>query len=345
MILKIKGYPRPAYDETLTSWVFRCSQNKKLIGSSSIELKHILSDMGEFARQGNDPDFDFSPDYLVRMQDVLGFNMDLVMDYFSPRQAWILPWENRLQYCYKCFSDDISANKLPSWRKSWCYVSSMYCEMHNRELDFNFFKLSPKKPWDYFSEHTLGLVKSPEPPRRIERLWLNQKSSRLRRVLCGIIQRKFELKKQSMETMENFGDFYDRAYCLAVLISILLKERSPFSSAGIARTLYGFNKTKINRAVKSHQESIDAGVFECSTNERISAFVLAGKLTSALPDGNMNLIRSVFSASDFPFDINIRLAAGGSAGKKEPELVASILEKLNPEFLTDISEFFEGINS
>lgn len=298
--------------------------------------------MSEFALQGNDPDFDFSPDYLFRIEEALGFSGDAIIDYFSPRQAWLLPWESRSQYCYKCFADDISANKLPSWKKSWCYASSMYCEIHNRELDFSALPQSLKKPWDYFSEHSHSLIKSPEPPRRIERLWRNQKSSRLRRVLCSIIQRKFELKKQPIE---NFGDFYDKTYCLIVLIHILLKERSPFTSAGIARTLYSFTKPTINHTINSHQESIKIGAFECPTNERISALILAGKLTSAIPDEKMNIICKIFSASDFPFEINVRLAAGGSAGKNERELILSILEKLSPEFLDIMPEFLAGLKS
>lgn len=338
--LKIKGFPKPVYDEVLTSWLFRCLYNTKNASYEAAHLGLIIKEMCETGRQGGDPDFDFESNNFFALQKCLGIDKKTLEFYFRPKQAWLLPWENRSQFCYNCLIDDITSHKLPAWRKSWCYANILRCEIHNRELDFMPLPPTETKPWDYFGEHFYKLRLSPEPSKRAERMWESPKAAKLRGVLYKRIHRVSGLKTQPPE---DFGDLGKNSYCFIMLMHILLKARSPAISAGIARKLYSPGRIQINHRIKSPQESIQAGVFECSTKERISALILAGYLASMLPRKNLELINRVFSEAEFPLPKNIHSIVGGSTSKKESEPIISIISQFNNEFLGWISEFHAAI--
>ena len=187
--LKIKGFPKPVYDEVLTSWLFRCLYNTKNASYEAAHLRLIIKEMCETGRQGGDPDFDFESNNFFALQKCLGIDKKTLEFYFRPKQAWLLPWENRSQFCYNCLIDDIASHKLPAWRKSWCYANILRCEIHNRELDFIPLPPTETKPWDYFEGHFYKLRISPEPSKRAERMWESPKAAKLREVLYKRIHR------------------------------------------------------------------------------------------------------------------------------------------------------------
>lgn len=334
--MKFKGFPKPIYDETFTSWLFRCIYSKNITSYDSLRLGELIREVRELSCPEVDPDFDFESNFFRAAQECLGVEKWVIVSYFSPKREWIIPWGVRSQYCYECFVDDISAGKLPAWRKSWCYAESLRCETHNRELDFYPVIPSAAKAWDCFNKKLHALKTSPEPSRRIERLWVAPKSIKLRSVLYRRIYRMSGLKKQSSE---DFGDWGKDSYCFIVLIHILLKARSSAIGAGIASKLFGFGRVPVNHKIRSYEDSVQCGALECPSRERMAAFILAGYLLSMLPKKNIGLIEKIYSDMDLPFPANKKLIGAGATSKKEHEFLVSVIEKFNKNFSCRLGEF------
>ncbi|WP_170928917.1 MULTISPECIES: TniQ family protein [unclassified Pseudomonas] len=123
--MKLIGYPRAAPDETLTSWLFRCSLNKGCRGITQ-EMAETYCSLDEDI----DYDFDFSSrDFFVLCHHLQGAP-NLISAYFKPDTTLVLHTGFRLSYCPLCIREHIRNYGLPVWRKTWCYVSAPFCMRH-----------------------------------------------------------------------------------------------------------------------------------------------------------------------------------------------------------------------
>ncbi|WP_146218562.1 hypothetical protein [Pseudomonas sp. RW409] len=121
--MKLFGFPVIKYDECLMSWLVRSFSG---IGESSI-LQYISSLA--------DPDFDLENEKVLDFLSGLGVGGRVARDCFGARTAWLLPWEERTAYCFRCLQEDISSGSSPYWRKSWCYLHNPICVKHRELLE------------------------------------------------------------------------------------------------------------------------------------------------------------------------------------------------------------------
>lgn len=145
------GLPTPSVDETLSSWLFRCSFNRYAVNFTRLALTERPSQWWEgLELKFADPDVDF---LAASRRMELGrehIKPDFLKDFFNLPNGTVVEWRYRRLFCPDCLRDDVASGNLPMWRKSWCYAHSCICCVHDRELIALFDASRYSKAWDAF---------------------------------------------------------------------------------------------------------------------------------------------------------------------------------------------------
>ncbi|MFJ3007085.1 ATP-binding protein [Pseudomonas fluorescens] len=116
-----EGFPKPLFDETLSSWLGRCGAHPDMISFH-------CNFFARCAQMGRDPDC---------LYDVVEFK-----DSFPSHVAKQLPetfrvnscaviYEHRTNYCPVCLAEDVAQFRSPSWRQGWMRKGICFCDAHD----------------------------------------------------------------------------------------------------------------------------------------------------------------------------------------------------------------------
>jgi hypothetical protein len=148
-----KGLTEPLYDETLTSWLFRCSvaQSTVCFDRRGLQARPEWW-LSRDRLHSADPDFDFKAIFARSAAEMLNLDLGVIAEFFSPRSGAMVGWQARHLFCPECLRQDIAQWRLPGWRKAWCSEDSVYCLEHRYELVR--LRSTPKysKAWDAFCQ-------------------------------------------------------------------------------------------------------------------------------------------------------------------------------------------------
>lgn len=145
------GFPTPAIDEALGSWLFRCSVNRYPTLTSRLHLGDRPARWWEGGDlKYTDPDLHVL--IAIERLQAAGFVIteNLLRAHFAMRAGRPVAWNYRRLYCSECLREDLAKGQLPIWRKSWCYETSAICNVHGRFLNILTDSSRYSKAWDAF---------------------------------------------------------------------------------------------------------------------------------------------------------------------------------------------------
>lgn len=123
----------PIFDgEAFSCWVYRqslCSQHTLLDRSSLAELWHACVQSEDF-----DPDFTQDSKFSRAACEMLDIPREEQAKIFQPNSRWVIPRYFRRSFCYSCMKEHIANFSLPSYRKEWCSVGVVVCQIHKCSL-------------------------------------------------------------------------------------------------------------------------------------------------------------------------------------------------------------------
>jgi hypothetical protein len=282
------GLIKPVCDETFTSWVYRCSKGLPEL-NAHLKKFHGFYFLNANGRLTEDPDFDRSSFFFASVCQILRIDADRSWFFFKPANKDLTPWHNRLHFCALCIERDIAQGRLPSWRKSWCYSSSINCAEHMVELSIGAVRPAPAKAWNCFSE-LIQQYKS------IER-WDAPLFIRLRACVVN------RLSKCRL----SFGHDFDTGSQYSVLEALYilsLKVLTYHHPAGSAIYLAGYKKKRHIFENAKFNDILLKGPGESLPRERFIALLIAGWILELIPGVELallgNKLRSV--GVEFPSD-------------------------------------------
>lgn len=339
--MKFRGFPRPVYDETFTSWVSRCGDNRKINFSSLMGILVSERIVGNRI-VCEDPDFDFESQFFLAASRLINVSASLLRLSFSPRSAWILPWHQRKYYCPDCLVDDVCKKRNPSWRKAWCYAATSHCEVHNKQLIELPGLVSPSKAWDAFTSH-VNLNNLP-PPNRTSK-WMSDNATKLRYLLQRKALRVFNVNLMSPGNSRRKTDVFP---CFKVVAQILLMPRTLITSKGLARHLYSDGRARIDRTLKNYPDALEIGSLESTAHERMCAVILSGFVFSIYSDRELEVAKRVYMYAGYHFPDDKYLLgfwAVSTGCARDYLYVKSLFCNFPKKTLRKVKRFIDGIDA
>jgi len=282
------GLIKPGYDETFTSWVYRCSKSMPELGAH-LKSVHGFYLLNPDRTLTEDPDFHRSSFFFTSVCQILQIDADRSWLFFKPAVKDLTPWQNRLHFCALCIERDIAQGRLPSWRKSWCYSSSINCAEHMVELSIGSVTPSLAKAWNCFSE----LIQQEKSIQR----WDTPLFIRLRACVVNRLSRwRLNYRRNT-----NPGSQYN---FLEVLYILSLKVLTYHHPAGSAIYLAGYKKRRHAFANTKFYNILLEGPGESLPRERFIALLIAGWILHLIPDGEMALLTNKLRSVGIEFPNN-----------------------------------------
>lgn len=339
-MIKFRGLPRPVYDETFTSWISRCGNDKRIHLSSLLDIC-VTHRIAGSSLVHEDPDFDFDSPFFLSATSLIDVSLHQLRSAFSPKSKWFLPWHQRKYYCPDCLIDDISQGRIPSWRKSWCYVFSSHCIFHKKQLIEFQGMPSTEKAWDAFVEYANLKNKSSE----IKSKWSSATPTKLRYLLqikalriAGVGPSLYCSQSTSLRTFD----------CFKVLAQIFLQASTTHTPPGAARHLFFSGRLPINRSISGYPDVLEIGSLEANAHERMCGVILSGYILSLYSSRELKVIRRIYSYTGYIFpEDKYRLGfwAFDLDFKKDYLYVKSLFDIFPSPFLNKVKRFIEGIEA
>ncbi len=159
--MRLSALLTPNFDETLSSWLFRCSLNRHIIKFTRLELAERPLHWWEGLEfRSADPDVDFFSASQRLGEGREDINPEWLSVYFGLRNGTAVEWSYRRFFCPDCLRNDVANGHLPIWRKSWCYSQSCICSMHKKELVALSDASRYSKAWDAFVQECNSVSRS-----------------------------------------------------------------------------------------------------------------------------------------------------------------------------------------
>ncbi|WP_363079352.1 TniQ family protein [Pseudomonas sp. Ga0074129] len=262
------GLPTPSVDETLSSWLFRCSFNPYTANFTRLVLAERPSQWWEgLELKSADPDTDFLSASRRMGAGREHINPDLLSNYFSLCNDTLVEWSRRRFFCPDCLRDDVASGHLPMWRKSWCYVHSCICSVHDQELIALSDASHYSKAWDAFVQVCNSVSGS-----------ITAKDSRLPRFRSTTLMKVEHSLACSRVTQQNIlVDLFNR------LLSIFLQSPFRGSRGGAARIHFQSERGMRFADPPSFEQSISKGPSTADPSSRFGSVVFAASLLGILP--------------------------------------------------------------
>ncbi|MFL1491075.1 TniQ family protein [Pseudomonas antarctica] len=149
--MAFRGLPVPGNDETLSSWLFRCSVNPHVITTHRLQsTDRPVRWWDGLELKSADPDIDFSSVICRFGLDCAHINLETLEQFFAFRSGTLVEWKYRRFFCPDCLAEDVVKGQLPKWQKSWCTEQSSCCLIHGRILEALIDASHYSKAWDAF---------------------------------------------------------------------------------------------------------------------------------------------------------------------------------------------------
>ncbi|WP_080686189.1 TniQ family protein [Pseudomonas corrugata] len=352
--------PLPLWDETLTSWVYRASLAKSergrhlrrsLIACDGTTCRKLFCDVGYYSDEPHvfKKDFDFEHSEMADVACyVSNLNTTYFRRYFDASQEDVTPWDYRTLYCPACLEKDIQDVGYPSWRKSWCYGTSAYCNVHGGLLKkLPDREVSHNRAWEAFKYHS---TESQAPPHR--QGWFSPYGSAYRDRLAQRVQVWMQsLALQAHVLLPGMADSVPaRSVKIAAhaIYSILLKQKTRFSVGGFAKTLVRTRKSEVSALNKTLADRLKLGLYESAPYERMCALLLIGILFGVIKESESARLVALANAAQSQWPTNPKRIGQHSMdfnNLEEYALVKAMFHGVDRRVMEHISGFIDGMES
>jgi hypothetical protein len=267
-----RGLPAPLGDETLTSWLFRCSVNQNVVIFDRRELEARPDWWWSGVHLNfSEPDFDFTSAFCRSVVASLGLDLNTISYLFAARSSAVAAWNTRHFFCPECLRYDISQRRLPSWKKSWCYENSVHCLEHRCELVR--LRGSPKysRAWDSFIQ-----ICNDKP---LQSSWNDERFAEYRMACISRVYLWFDRTK--------YLDYSSRAV-FNKLYNIFLQSPYRGSYGGVARILFQSKSAPRALEVSLFSDSIVRGPSTADIPSRVGSLILVATLLEIIPQNRVH---------------------------------------------------------
>jgi hypothetical protein len=144
---RLKGFPQPRSDETLSSWLLRCALSRRC----ALNLEDVENYV-EFSKN-NRIDYDFSLGHVFRrFCSRFGIDYLYCKAFFAvyPKDM-MMTVSGRNSFCSECLDEDVKHRGFPYWRRSWCRFDVAYCAIHGTLLTTTRENYGLYRSWDSFA--------------------------------------------------------------------------------------------------------------------------------------------------------------------------------------------------
>ena len=276
------GLLKPAYDETLSSWLFRCSIHPRYRGLiRGSDLNYVNWRAVETGFETDDIDFNFEVSLVKQAIHQLGLSHQHVECTFSIDREHIVEWDYRRFYCAECLRCDVAKGRLPSWQKSWCRDDAVQCQIHHCDLDTLLEIPRPSRAWDGFVQSANTVT--PERP------WNEPGFSRLRALCCNKIRCWIsDLRRRNSLTE---AALFHRLY------SIFVQAPYRGTGGGAARLYFTGPYARRISESGSFEESLRLGAMTAEPSVRFGGLLFAGALLDIIPESILFAVEKYFPGS------------------------------------------------
>ncbi|WP_152623754.1 TniQ family protein [Pseudomonas sp. PI1] len=329
----------PVADETFSSWVFR------YINSSDARKRGVVR-ADDFAMlESDDPDFDGHSSFLAQVKSIL-VDVEFREDIFGAKSDWLLPWMDRRHYCHKCLRDDIAQKRLPSWRKSWCYVFSTHCVEHRCPLSYyDFYESSIDKGWEAFAAH---IWPGAEDPAKV-RLLGPRDRGRLDRILYVLVRKAITWYLCTPpEQLEEVDDFLGRRQCFLAFFRIFLQLKTKKIPVSLVLDDFTGGRRGYSLSNFGYPMAIDLGVYLSTAHQRACSIIMAGILMSAFSPAEVDLLHRIAEETKCWFSAPqdyIGRSAISVCKVSDYYYIRSLFSGVSSVVLKEVSEFIWGVES
>lgn len=272
----------PFKDETLSSWLYRISLQRKAIDINRVNILPKVEMLWDGpVPHSIDFDFDFSSDFAKNAALITGLSSKIITKTFAPQTHKLVSWARRTLFCKSCLSADIASGQLPGWRKSWCYRESVHCVYHREELVSLEQAPTISKSWDAFVQNVHAI--HPKPTIDVERLSL----------LCFNLSNRISKRKKecSLTELELFAKLFD----------VFLMARTFRSRAGVAHYMFGSRSVPFLERVTSYADSIKYGAEVSGARAKYGSLFMVAYLMDLLTDREIDIVANVAGVVNISF--------------------------------------------
>jgi hypothetical protein len=291
--------PTPSSEETLSSWLFRCSINPNAAGFPRLSSTERPAYWWEGVEiKYSDPDSEFLS-ASQRLSCVAGdITPELLRNFFCLRGDKLVEWRYRRFFFPDFLRDDVANGRLPIWRKDWCYIYSCVCAAHDRELVRLVDTPRYSRAWDAFVQSCNSISNNASIE---ETLFFRFCSSTFTKIEHALISRDNQ--------QPTLHDLFYR------LFNIFLQCPFRGSRGGIARIHLQTRKDARAPDASSFEQSILLGASTADPSSRFGSLVLTASLLEIIPysrfliftklcekrRGGMLIPRDLHKAAIFPY--------------------------------------------
>lgn len=279
--MEFRGLPTPGYDETLASWLFRCSVNRHPFMSYHLQLaERPVRWWAGLELKSADPDTDFAA--AVNTLKVAGFhaNSSILEKGFAFQKGALVDWSYRRFYCPDCLREDVAKGHLPMWRKNWCYEESTACNIHCRRLEELIDPSRYSKAWDAFVQlcnTNAGIA-----------FETNRVVSRLRSTT--LIKIAKSISHDGVAQRGTLGSLFGK------LFSVFLQAPYKGTHGGAARIHFQTERRGQFAEPKSLEHSFSIGPSTADSSSRFGSMLFAGSLLGIITESRYMVLTRAYEA-------------------------------------------------
>lgn len=286
----------PVTDETLSSWLFRCSCNRRVLNIERIGLyEQPVHWWRGLVLETEDPDNDFISGCCRLGVGRPYMEPKILERFFALQSGSVVKWGHRRLFCPDCLRSDVASGRLPIWRRSWCYDSSAECAEHGRALTVLHELPRYSRAWDAFVQICNFSSSDITPPR--------SKFARLRSACIARVAHSLKYASLGQGCLQQnlFNKFFN----------IFLQAPFRGSFGGAARVYFQRrNGLRLAEPV-SLEESILIGPSSADVHSRYGSLMFAASLLGILPVPRFIMFVRRCEAESFGWSLpeNLHLAA------------------------------------
>lgn len=284
-IRRLKGFPQPYSDETLTSWLFRCTTSKRCVLTIDAVEDYVLSAL----RNGIDYDFGFGGAF-KRLCVRSGIDYLFCRKYFGIQDKnVILDARMRNAFCRQCLDEDVIHRSTPYWRRTWCRVDVAYCAAHKTLLATTGQDYGLYRSWESF-----GFFPGCDYERRYEEHIFEFATLNILgfRVQNWLYTNRKEIER-TVGASKLIGD----------LLGSFLSLRTEYRYCGIARVAFGCAR-QVPIVYKNYHYSLCMyhGARNSNSTHRKAALIVLGVVLGLYDDRELEKLKraAIYNGSLFP---------------------------------------------